>query len=152
MNRCKVLSAALSASLWASVSFAAPTEFWSGLTHDGPLAAGWVEVLPVLSSACNARLNTTRLNETLIKLSEAAGNVDYARDLYVALDKIENKQSQNQFVADWNIHFHGDQKAACETASQLWGSGGTQFAGILDVDVSLDATGSINENHPNKCK
>lgn len=133
-------------------ALAAPSSFWSGLDRDGPLSAGWVQVLPVLSSACNFRIDGGKLNSTLIDLSRAPGNTDYSRDLYNALYRIEKGQAQNHFVSAWNARFHGDQTAACATADRLWGAAGTQFAGILVRDPPTDATSSISASRPNNCQ
>lgn len=133
-------------------AIAAPSSFWSGLDRDGPLSAGWVQVLPVLSSACNFRLDGGKLNATLIDLSRSPGNTDYSRDLYNTLYRIEKGQGQNHFVTAWNARFHGDQTAACATAERLWGTAGTQFAGILVRDPPNDATSTINGSRPNNCQ
>lgn len=143
---------AVSAALVASASEAQPARaFWSRLDQNGPLSAGWVQVLPVLSTACNFRVDTGKLSETLIDLSRAPGNLDYTRDLYAALYRIERRQAQNQFVTYWNARFHGDQTAACATAEKLWGATGTQFSGILVRDASADATATTGVR-PNNCQ
>lgn len=131
-------------------ALAAPTsQFWSKLDQNGPLSAGWVQVLPALSAACNLRLDTGRLNYTLVDLSTRDGNRDYTANLYTTLYRIEQDHAPNRFVALWNKNFHGDQAAACATAERLWGSAGAQFSGVLVRDPSPDATSSTSQPRTN---
>ncbi|MDX7952843.1 hypothetical protein P7D22_16870 [Lichenihabitans sp. Uapishka_5] len=153
MNKVTLACVAISAGLMVSQSEAAPAHaFWARLDQDGPLSAGWVQVLPVLSTACNFRVDTSKLSETLVDLSRAPGNRDYTRDLYNSLYRIERRLSQNSFVGHWNQRFHGDQTAACATAEKLWGAAGTQFTGILVREASTDATATVNGTRPNNCQ
>lgn len=139
--------------LQAGPALAAPTsQFWSKLDQNGPLSAGWVQVLPALSAACNLRVDTSKLNYTLVDLSTRDGNLNYAANLYGTLYRIEQGRARNQFVALWNKSFHGDQAAACATAERLWGSAGAQFSGVLIRDPSPDATSSVNQSRPNNCQ
>ena len=149
----RVASTILFASLClAHPANATPTAFWNTLDRDGPLSAGWVQVLPVLSSACNFRVDTGKLSDTLMDLSRSPGNTNYTRDLYNVLYRLDRRQSQNRFVSYWNARFHGDQTAACATAERLWGSAGTQFSGILIREASADGTATIDGARPNNCR
>lgn len=150
-----------SASLFISLTFAsahadvqanARSGFWSGLDRNGPLSAGWVQVLPVLATACNLRLDNRELNDRLVGLSRESGNVSYARDLYYTLFQIESHRATNRFVAAWTARFNGKQKQACETAEALWGNTGTQFPGVLKRDASNDVTSTVPPNAQPNCR
>jgi hypothetical protein len=131
---------------------AGPTSgFWSSLDRNGPLSAGWVQVLPVLASACSLRLDSRELNDRLVDLSRRNGNTSYTRDLYYTLYQIEDHHASNRFVAAWTAHFSGKQKQACETAEALWGNTGSQFPGVLKRDASNDSTATIPPNAQPNC-
>ena len=136
----------------ASPAPARAAQFWSRLDRDGPLSAGWVQVLPALSAACNFRIDSGKLSYTLIDLSTRAGNLDYTADLYGTLYRIEQRRARNRFVQLWNTSFRGDQAAACATADRLWGSAGSQFSGVLVRDPSADATSSVGAPRANNCQ
>lgn len=136
----------------ADVRATATSGFWSGLDRNGPLTAGWVQVLPVLATACNLRLDSRELNDKLVDLSRESGNVSYSRDLYYTLYLIENHRATNRFVADWMAKFNGKQKQACDTAEALWGNTGNQFPGVLKRDASNDVTSGIPQTAQPNCR
>jgi hypothetical protein len=127
-------------------------EFWSALDHDGTLSAGWVQVLPILASACGLRLDSRELNSNLVDLSLDTGNISYATNLYSTLDKIERNRAKNDFVTAWTAMFRGKQKEACDTAEAFWGNSGKQFPGILKREVQADVTNTIPSSRANNCQ
>ena len=140
------------ASAQADTPVTATSGFWSGLNRNGPLSAGWVQVLPVLASACNLRLDNRELNDRLVDLSREGGNVSYARDLYYNLYLIDGHRASNRFVAEWMAKFGGKQKQACDTAEALWGNTGSQFPGVLKRDASNDVTSTIPPDAQPNCR
>ncbi|MCW6509377.1 hypothetical protein [Lichenifustis flavocetrariae] len=156
MNRLTLAAAALSFVLPISP---APVEarpdvssgFWSSLDRNGALSAGWVQVLPVLASACNLKLDSRELNAKLVDLSQDTGNSSYATNLYWTLYLMDKHRATNNFVKAWNARFMGRQKEACETAEALWGSSGHQFPGVLKREALLDSTGTVPPNATNGC-
>lgn len=129
------------------------SRFLSVLDRDGDLSAGWIDVLPVLATACKLRLDNQELTSQLVDLSREDGNVSYTRDLYTTLQLIESHRTKNSFVAAWTARFDGRQKEACDTAEALWGEAGHQFPGILKHEASSDgAGGSQPGTAPNTCK
>lgn len=136
----------------ADTHVSATNGFWSGLDRNGPLSAGWVQVLPVLATACNLRLDSRELNDRLVNLSRENGNTSYTRNLYYTLYLIEGHQASNRFVAEWTARFNGKQKQACETAEALWGNSGSQFPGVLKREANNDVTSTIPPNAAPNCR
>jgi hypothetical protein len=127
----------------------ASTPFWSGLDHDGVLSAGWVQVLPVLASACKLKLDSRELNAKLVDISETTRNSSYATDLYWHLFLMDRHKAKNAFVHAWKARFGDNQKDACDTAETLWGNAGQQFPGVLKREVAFDSeTTSTIPNAP----
>ncbi|MCW6512411.1 hypothetical protein [Lichenifustis flavocetrariae] len=150
-----IVASMLSICLIAAQVQASPAsrpEFWSALDRNGTLSAGWVQVLPILASACNLRLDSRELNQKLFDLSLDDGNESYTAHLYTTLYRIEQHRATNQFVQAWTTMFNGKQKEACETAEALWGNSGRQFAGILKRDAQVDITGTIPSKPAVSCQ
>lgn len=152
ITRCRPAALAFLCLSAAPLAPAQAAQFWSKLDRDGPLSAGWVQVLPALSAACNFRIDSGKLSYTLIDLSTKAGNLNYTADLYGTLYQIEQRRAQNRFVQLWNTSFRGDQAAACATAERLWGAAGSQFSGVLVRDASADATSTVGQPRANNCQ
>lgn len=136
----------------ATAGYSASSGFWSGLKHNGPLSAGWVEVLPVLASSCDLRLDTHELNSSLVNLSQDDGNASYSIALYSTLNQMEQKKSRNHFVDAWTTMFKGNQQQACAAAEALWGAAGKQFPGILKREDQPETTGSVAPTQANACQ
>ena len=147
-----VFISALSISTQAQARGGDPAGFWQSLDRSGSLSAGWVQVLPVLATACALKLDSGELNSTLVDLSQLSGNDSYATHLYSTLYELDRKRAQNRFVTAWNAMFKGNQQEACSTAEALWGNGGKQFPGVLKREVSADVTSSIRPNTGTSCQ
>jgi hypothetical protein len=132
----------------------ATTPFWRNLDHDGVLSAGWVQVLPVLASACKLKLDSRELNAKLVDISETTPNISYATDLYHHLYLMDRHRAKNAFVQAWKARFGDNQKDACDTAETLWGNAGQQFPGVLKRDVAFDAetTATIPNGPATNCR
>lgn len=142
----KVTVAALAALMLGSSQAGAAVNssgpFWSTLDRNGVLSAGWVQVLPVLASACHLKLDSRELNAKLVDLSLTSRDGEYATDLYWHLYLMDRGKASNSFVQAWKARFGSDQQAACSTAEQLWGDAGRQFPGVLRHDAALDLGGT----------
>ena len=65
-----LLTQCKNAPLPAQARVTSGSPFWSTLDRDGVLSAGWVQVLPVLASACKLTLDNRELNAKLVDLSQ----------------------------------------------------------------------------------
>lgn len=146
------LAAVLTGSLLAAPAQAElrnTPRFVRSLDRNGALSAGWVDVLPELATSCNLRLDNHELTDKLLNLSRADGNLDYTRDLYTTLYRIENRRADNAFHKAWKARFGDHRKEACDTAEALWGDGGRQFPGVLKHDAMNDGSAAPT---PNNCR
>jgi hypothetical protein len=138
----------------AQARVGASNPFWSTLDQNGVLSAGWVQVLPVLATACKMKLDSRELNAKLVDISQTTGNTSYATDLYWHLYLMDRHRAKNACGNAWKARFGDNQKEACDTAENLWGNAGQQFPGVLRREAALDTdtTSTIPPNAAPNCR